>query len=44
MLLESRRELRKITWKWEKAREGLGYRIVKIMCSLECGQALEGGV
>ena len=28
--------IRKITWRWDKARKELGYRIVnKILCSLE---------
>lgn len=34
--------VRKITLSWEKAKQGLGYRIVKIMCSLEGGYPFEG--
>ena len=38
---ELRRELRKITWRWEKSKVGLDYRIVnKIMCSLEGGYGI----
>ena len=38
MYLTLRRECKKITWRWKKARLGLDYRIVnKIMCSLAGG-------
>lgn len=32
----------KITRRWEKARRGLGYRVIKMMCSLEGGCASKG--
>lgn len=35
-------ELRKITWRSEKARWGSNYRTVPIMCSLEGGYTCEG--
>ena len=36
MHLKLKREVRTITWRWDKARWELDYRIVnKIMCSLE---------
>lgn len=38
MHFELRRELRKITGRWEKTRQGLDYRIIdKIICFLEGG-------
>ena len=38
---ELRRELRKITWRWEKSKVGLDYRIVnKMMSSLEGGYGI----
>ena len=41
MRLELRRELRKITWRCEKSKVGLDYRIVnKTMCSLEGGYGI----
>lgn len=42
MHLKLRREHKGNYMKWEKARWGLDYRIVKIMCSLEGGYAFEG--
>lgn len=32
MHLKLRREVRKVTGRWEKARPGLDYKLVKIMC------------
>lgn len=40
---ELKKECKKITWRWEKTRWGLGYRVDnKIMYSLEGGYASEG--